>query len=96
MSDEQSQLNERAREALLRKIDLRLMSLLTLLNFFSFLDRINIGNKRNLIYILHTICLLFFFRKGSASLFGLEHNLNLSPSDYNWAVSIFFISYVSS
>jgi hypothetical protein len=60
MSDEQSQLNERAREALLRKIDLRLMSLLTLLNFFSFLDRINIGNKRNLIHILHTIRVSFF------------------------------------
>ena len=43
---QQAELDERAMKALLRKIDLRLIPLLILLNFFTFLDRINIGNKR--------------------------------------------------
>ena len=41
----QTELDARATNALLRKIDLRLMPLLTLLFFFSYLDRVNIGNK---------------------------------------------------
>ncbi len=53
VSNQQTQLDERAMNALLRKIDLRLMPLLVLLNFFSFLERINIGIKRTLIYILY-------------------------------------------
>ena len=43
---QQAQLDKRAMNVLLRKIDLRLMPLLTLLLFFNHLDRINIGNKR--------------------------------------------------
>ena len=42
----QVQLDKRAINALLRKIDLRLMPLLILLFFFTFLDRINIGNRK--------------------------------------------------
>ena len=43
---QQPELDKRAMNALLRKIDLRLMPLLILLYFFRSLDRINIGNKR--------------------------------------------------
>ena len=87
------EIDERSTKALLRIIDLRLMPLLTLLYIFSYLDRINIGLKRFVIYIQYTTPL--FFIKGNARLFGLEHDLHLLPSEYNWAVSIFFISYVS-
>ncbi len=41
-----AKLDQRATKVLLRKIDLRLMPLLTLLYFFNYLDRISIGNKR--------------------------------------------------
>ncbi len=44
--NQQAELDKRAINALLRKIDLRLMPLLTLLYFFNYLARINIGNKR--------------------------------------------------
>ena len=39
----QNELNEHAIKSVIRKVDLRLIPLLTLLYFFSFLDRINIG-----------------------------------------------------
>jgi hypothetical protein len=42
--NQETDLDKRTRNAILRKIDLRLMPLLTLLYSFSFLDRINIGN----------------------------------------------------
>jgi hypothetical protein len=44
--NQQANLDQRATNVLLRKIDLRLMPLLTLLYFFNYLDRISIGNKR--------------------------------------------------
>jgi len=44
--DQQVELDERATNTLLRKIDSRLIPLITLLFFFAFLNRINIGNKK--------------------------------------------------
>jgi hypothetical protein len=70
--NEQTDLDKRATKALLRKIDLRLMPLLTLLYFFSFLDRINIGIKRTSIYILSTRHVLSFFTKGMHVFLGLK------------------------
>lgn len=49
---------------LLRKMDLRLMPMLTLLYLFSFLDRGNIGNAR---------------------IEGMEEDLHLGGTQYNWA-----------
>jgi hypothetical protein len=49
VTNEQAEFDKRAMNVLLRKIDLRLMPLLILLFLFSFLDRLNIGNKRVLI-----------------------------------------------
>ena len=43
----QSEVNQRTINNLIRKIDVRLMPLLTLLFFFSFLNRINIGDINN-------------------------------------------------
>ncbi|GLB22705.1 hypothetical protein AtubIFM61612_003283 [Aspergillus tubingensis] len=51
---------------LLRKMDLRLMPMLTLLYLFSFLDRGNIGNAR---------------------IEGMEEDLHLGGTQYNWAQS---------
>ncbi|KAF8930764.1 hypothetical protein BGZ52_000653 [Haplosporangium bisporale] len=56
-----------------RKIDLRLIPLLSLMYLFSFLDRVNIGN---------------------AKVAGLEKDIGLTPQEYSWALSIFFIGYI--
>ena len=44
---EESELDKRAMNALIRKIDLRLIPLLILLSVINFVDRINIGIKRS-------------------------------------------------
>jgi hypothetical protein len=46
MRNQQTELDERAMKALLRKIDLRLMPCLAVIFFFNYLDRNNISNKR--------------------------------------------------
>ncbi|KAM0554048.1 hypothetical protein ACHAPJ_007123 [Fusarium lateritium] len=56
-----------------RKVDIRLIPLLTLLYLFSFIDRANIGN---------------------ANIEGMSDTLGLSGTQYNMALSIFFIPYV--
>ncbi|CAG8590725.1 7531_t:CDS:10 [Cetraspora pellucida] len=58
---------------LLRKIDLRIIPLFTLLYTLCFLDRVNIGN---------------------AKLAHLERDLDLTGDQYNWALGLFFVSYV--
>lgn len=94
-STQQNELDEHAMKSVLRKVDIRLMPLLTLLYFFSFLDRINIGIVYTLVDLVKTLDLYLFF-EGNARLFGLQNDINLSSSEYDWAVSIFFISYVSN
>ncbi|RKP37645.1 major facilitator superfamily domain-containing protein [Dimargaris cristalligena] len=44
--------------------------------------------------ILYVCCSLDRSNIGNAKLFGLEADLNLSQSDYSWALSIFYIGYV--
>ncbi|KAG0250047.1 hypothetical protein BG011_008700 [Mortierella polycephala] len=56
-----------------RKIDIRLIPLISVLYLCSFLDRVNIGN---------------------AKVAGLEEDIHLTPTEYNWSLSIFFIGYV--
>ncbi|KAF9331062.1 hypothetical protein BG006_006069 [Podila minutissima] len=56
-----------------RKIDWRLIPLLSIMYLFSFLDRVNIGN---------------------AKVAGLEKDIGLTPQEYSWALSIFFIGYI--
>ena len=60
---EQTELNERAIKAILRKIDLRLMPLLTLLYFFNLLDRLSISKIRTGIAIDVHMNILFFFQR---------------------------------
>lgn len=59
---------------ILRRVDLYLLPIITLLYLMSFLDRSSIGN---------------------ANISGLTKDLNLQPVQYNIALSIFFVSYVS-
>ncbi|KJA21187.1 hypothetical protein HYPSUDRAFT_42307 [Hypholoma sublateritium FD-334 SS-4] len=60
-------------KALVRKIDLRLLPILTFLYLLSFLDRTNIGN---------------------AKIDGLTTDLNVSASEYNTALALYFVAYV--
>ncbi|CAI7674633.1 unnamed protein product [Penicillium manginii] len=67
-----SKFDKERRNKLLRKIDWRLLPILSLFYLISFMDRANIGN---------------------AKLQGLEEDLNLTPGEYNWALTIFFFPY---
>lgn len=58
-----SKFDTKRQKKLLRKIDWRLLPILSLFYLISFMDRANIGN---------------------AKLQGLEEDLNLTPSEYNW------------
>lgn len=60
-----SKFDTKRRKKLLRKIDWRLLPVLSLFYLISFMDRANIGN---------------------AKLQGLEEDLKLTPSEYNWSV----------
>ncbi|CAG8439429.1 2069_t:CDS:10 [Dentiscutata heterogama] len=74
MEEETTEIVESVDEKrLLRKLDVRIIPLFTLLYILSFLDRVNIGN---------------------AKLAHLERDLGLTGNEYNWALSIFFVTYV--
>ncbi|KAI8835868.1 hypothetical protein BC829DRAFT_421856 [Chytridium lagenaria] len=63
---------------LVRKMDIRLLPLLSLLYLLCFLDRVNIGNAR----------VIGLDKSGFGD---MERDLGMSnPSYYNWALSIFF------
>jgi len=66
--------------AVVRKVDWHLMPWLLVLYFFSQLDRGNIANAN--IMNLET------------PEWTMRYQLGLAPSDYNWAVTIFFFGYV--
>ncbi|KAL1965499.1 hypothetical protein VTN77DRAFT_5755 [Rasamsonia byssochlamydoides] len=63
---------EESHRRLLRKIDLRVVPILSFLYLLCFLDRTNIGN---------------------AKLDNLQQDLHMSNSQYNAALSVFFVSY---
>lgn len=80
----------------LKKTDRRILPLLTALYFLSYLDRINIGIRKDQLWISNSNCMLLcFLYVGNARLFGLNDDLKLSVYEYKWAISIFYISYVS-
>lgn len=91
-----------------RKIDWRLIPLLSIMYLFSFLDRVNIGKSRRrlrpaqgsvlssgfcsvLTNILSYSCCNLI---GNAKVAGLEKDIGLTPQEYSWALSIFFIGYM--
>jgi hypothetical protein len=86
---------QRAEKTILRKIDLKLLPMLVLLYFFIYLNRMSIGTKRIELHVMHSEDVLLFFCTGMAYLLGLYKHLKLTMPQYNWAISIFFVSYVS-
>ncbi|RPA93738.1 MFS general substrate transporter [Choiromyces venosus 120613-1] len=72
--DDDFEIDPKEQARILRKVDLHLLPIITLLYLMSFLDRSSIGN---------------------AKIAGLAVSLDLLPVQYNIALSIFFISYVS-
>lgn len=71
-SEESEDFSDVDEAKVLRKIDLRLLPLVSLLYLLSNLDRSNIGN---------------------AKIEGLEASLGLSTSQFNWCLTIFFLTY---
>ncbi|KAJ3066953.1 hypothetical protein HDU98_009818 [Podochytrium sp. JEL0797] len=75
--------NKAAEAALVRKLDWRLIPFLSWLYLICFLDRANIGNAR--VVGLNT----------TTGLGDMERDLGMtSRSEYNWALSAFFIGYI--
>ncbi|TID14335.1 Structural maintenance of chromosomes protein 6 [Venturia nashicola] len=68
-------IDHHAEARLVRKLDAFIIPFVMLLYFFSFLDRVNIGNAR---------------------LYGLEADLGLKGNQYQFAVSLLFMTYILS
>ena len=93
------QMYQKATRAVLWKLDKRLIPLLTFLELLSFLNRINIG--KSITYVNHyshrkieitefSICII-----GHAKIAGIEKAIGLTEMKYGWAVSAYFIGFVS-
>ncbi|KAG9310068.1 MFS general substrate transporter [Chiua virens] len=75
-----------------RKVDLRLMPILSFMYLLAFMDRGNIGTfSRNLTCLLHRRWT--HINEGNAKLDGLMTQLHLNGDKYNIALTMFFISY---
>lgn len=85
-------LSDQARlAAIRRKIDLRLLPVLTVLYLMSFIDR---GNSKCLPpRCRHSAAVLINVLVGNARVAGLDKTLNLSDKQYNLCLTIFFFPY---
>ncbi|KAF8153406.1 MFS general substrate transporter [Crassisporium funariophilum] len=81
-------LTDEEERRLWRKIDLRLMPILSLMYLLSFLDRGNIGNFFNLFSFNDP-----YGESGNARLQGLQSQLHLTGNQYNIALTMYFIPY---
>lgn len=77
------------KKKVVRKIDVRLIPLLTLLYLFSFIDRANIGKPLNIATIYSAN-----LEQGNAKIEGLTTDLKLNNAQYNTCLSIFFVPYI--
>jgi MFS family permease len=75
---------------LVRKMDIHIVPVVTILYFLSFLDRVNIGKL-----YFKAIRLVLLISIGNARLFGLESDLHLVGNEYQLCVSLVFVTYVS-
>ena len=89
-SEENTKHNSRKYDPITKKVDLRLIPFFALLEISSYMNRIVIGMYVKKNYFL----LMISFHSGQAKLMGLQHDLNMSSDEYNWAISIFFLLYV--
>jgi hypothetical protein len=74
------------------KLDKRLIPFLFLLEFSSYINRISIGT---FYLLLFRPARFHLFELGNVKSNGLEKDLNLSKSDDNWTISLFFLALVS-
>lgn len=51
-------------------------------------------HKYSLDLLAHAVCIIYRSNIGNAKLGGLEEDLNMSKSEYQWSLSIFYFSYV--
>lgn len=77
-----------------RKLDKRLLPLLCILYLLSYIDRWVHGIAKPYKYFTFTNISIYRSNIGNAKLGGLEEDLNLSASEYQWCLSIFYFSYV--
>jgi hypothetical protein len=82
--------SEDQRKAVVRKVDWRLVPMLLVLYLISFIDRANIGERRSLPCLRDLADRLSV---GNAKIEGLLPDLNMSGTQYNIALAIFFIPY---
>ncbi len=85
----QQQFEKIATRRLIRKLDIRIIPFMCLLEMGSYLNRISIGR-----YLLLQSSISDNILLGHAELMGIQTDLNLSQSENNWAISIFFLIYV--
>ncbi|KAL8736245.1 MAG: hypothetical protein Q9166_000400 [cf. Caloplaca sp. 2 TL-2023] len=76
----------------LRKCDLNVLPVLSVLYLFAFLDRINIGNVNRLFF--DAIRSHWLTDYTYARIQGLEKDLKMSGHGYNNALQVFFIPYI--
>lgn len=72
----------------IKQLDWRLVPMLALLYLIAYIDRANIGTAFK--YVLE----VSLKQLGNAKIEGLTEDLNLSGTEYNIALSIFFIPYI--
>ncbi len=85
----QQKFEEIAIRCLVRKLDWRLIPFMLLIEVVSYINRISTGRERWLESSSINNTLL-----GHTKLMEIESDLNLSQSESNWDISLFFLAYV--
>ncbi|KAJ7580298.1 MFS general substrate transporter [Mycena floridula] len=85
-------INLEAEKKLVRKLDLILLPLFTLVYCTNFVDRTAIGSSsfHLIVFFLH------YIRIGNAKIAGIEKDLGMVGFDYNIALTVFYIFYISA
>ena len=79
---------------ILRKMDIRLLPMLTFLYLLSYLDRESIRHPAR----QHNTIKLTSFQGGNignAKIEGLQEDLNMTGDQYNWCLTVFFFTYAA-
>ncbi len=86
---EQEEFEKIAIRSLVRRLDWRLIPFMFPLEATSYMNRVSIGR-----YLLLESSIIDNTLLGYVKLMGIESDLNLSPSESDWGISIFFLAYV--
>ncbi|KAL8959190.1 MAG: hypothetical protein Q9193_003902 [Seirophora villosa] len=99
-SEEPHHVHPDVEKRVVRKMDLRVVPLVTTLYLLAFLDRSNIGYGYQ--FFMSTLLVPFFFAfyanftqlVSNARIAGMEENLELDGNRYQWLLNIFYIAYI--